>query len=60
VGGYKSAVTSAINGLRGQKGSPVWQRNYHEHVIRDEASYLKIAEYVQTNPLRWEDDIYHA
>ncbi len=37
----------------------VWQRNYYEHILRNEAAYLKIAEYIQTNPQRWEEDIYH-
>lgn len=36
----------------------LWQRNYHEHIIRNEASYLKIAEYIQTNPQKWLDDLY--
>ena len=38
----------------------VWQRNYYEHIIRNEDSYLKIAEYIQTNPQRWETDTYHV
>lgn len=58
VSGYKAAVTKQINLLRHVAGQKVWQRNYHEHVIRNEASYLKIAEYVQTNPLKWRDDRY--
>ncbi|CAH1083987.1 Y1_Tnp domain-containing protein [Candidatus Nitrotoga sp. 1052] len=37
----------------------VWQRNYYEHIIRNDEAYLKIAEYIQTNPQRWEEDIYH-
>ena len=38
----------------------VWQRNYYEHIIRSEDAYLKIAEYIQTNPQRWETDTYHV
>ena len=38
----------------------LWQRNYYEHIIRDEDSYLKIAEYIQTNPQRWQEDTYHV
>ena len=38
----------------------VWQRNYYEHIIRNEDAYLKIAEYIQTNPQRWETDTYHV
>jgi putative transposase len=38
----------------------LWQRGYHDHVIRDETDYLRIAEYVDNNPLKWELDVYHA
>ena len=38
----------------------VWQRNYYEHIIRNEDSYLKIADYIQTNPQRWEIDTYYV
>jgi putative transposase len=32
---------------------PVWQRNYYEHVIRNERELERIREYVATNPLKW-------
>ena len=38
----------------------VWQRNYYEHIIRNEGAYLKIAECIQANPQRWEEDTYHV
>ncbi|GMT48212.1 MAG: hypothetical protein IEMM0007_1778 [bacterium] len=38
----------------------LWQRNYYEHIIRDEKSYYQISEYIQTNPLKWQDDEYYA
>jgi len=34
----------------------VWQRSYHEHIIRDQKSYQKISEYIKSNPSRWEQD----
>ena len=34
----------------------VWQRGYYDHVIRNKEDYLALAEYIQTNPLRWELD----
>lgn len=37
----------------------VWQRNYYEHIIRDENAYRKISEQIKTNPLKWQDDIYY-
>jgi REP element-mobilizing transposase RayT len=36
----------------------LWQRSYHEHIIRDEKSYEKIVQYVQNNPLKWVEDCY--
>ena len=53
---YKSAVTYAINSVRNTKGRPVWQRNYFEHIIRDEKDYDNIVEYIYQNPYNWETD----
>ena len=36
--------------------APVFQRNYYEHIIRDNQELLKIREYIKTNPLMWERD----
>ena len=33
---FKSAVTKSINTFRNTPGTPVWQRNYYEHIIRDD------------------------
>ena len=38
----------------------IWQRNYHEHIIRNEIDYYKIAEYIKNNPVLWKDDCYNA
>jgi REP-associated tyrosine transposase len=56
VGGFKSAVTKRIGELRGQPGTPVWQRNHFEHVIRNEKSLQGIRQYIVDNPARWEFD----
>ena len=32
----------------------IWQRSYHNHIIRDEKDYQKIWEHIDTNPLKWE------
>ena len=39
-------------------GQPVWQRSYHDHVIRNEADYLRIWSYIDTNPAKWREDCY--
>ena len=38
----------------------VWQRSYHEHVIRSEDDYLQIWEYIENNPAKWAEDRYYA
>lgn len=53
MAGFKSAVTKRINILRGMPGVPVWQRNYHEHIIRDEESLARIRRYIMDNPRQW-------
>ena len=41
-------------------GKPLWQRNYYEHVIRDERDYARVADYIVSNPLRWTEDEYYS
>jgi REP element-mobilizing transposase RayT len=53
VAGFKSAVTVRINQSRAMPGVPVWQRNYYEHIIRDDESLNRIRKYIVENPLRW-------
>ena len=59
VRGFKARCTHAVNKIRQTPGTPVWQRNYYEHIIRNEADYNRIAEYVATNPRRWMEDSLH-
>jgi putative transposase len=56
IGRFKMTSAKRINEVRGTQGVPVWQRNYYEHVIRDERSFGRIEEYIQTNVLSWEMD----
>ena len=37
-------------------GTPVWQRNYWDRVIRDDGEHDRIAKYIQDNPLNWNGD----
>ena len=53
VRGFKTFSSRRINAWRQTPGTPVWQRNYYEHVIRNERELDKIREYIATNPLRW-------
>ena len=56
VRGFKSAATRLINQWRKSPSTPVWQRNYYEHIIRNEDELQDIRKYIQNNPLRWEAD----
>lgn len=56
IGAFKSAVTKRINKLRNTPNAPVWQRNYYEHIIRNEKDYLRIYEYILNNPAKWQED----
>ena len=59
VRGFKSSVTIHINKIRQTPRHPVWQRNFYEHVIRNDADYNRIADYIATNPQRWAEDTLH-
>ena len=41
-------------------GSSIWQKMFHDHVIRDEAGYLKIWNYIEGNPSKWEEDCFYV
>jgi putative transposase len=56
VAGFKSIVTKRINLLQSTPGKPVWQRNYYEHVIRDDRDLDRIRSYIHNNPLQWTHD----
>lgn len=53
---FKSATTKRINRLRGTPGAPVWQRNYYEHIVRDDESLGRIRQYILNNPAQWASD----
>jgi len=59
VGAFKSAATNAIHRLPDATDDPVWQRNYHEHVIRHAREYHQIRAYTLTNPARWLRDTFY-
>ncbi|MCX7839650.1 MAG: transposase [Anaerolineae bacterium] len=56
IGNYKSVTARRINTIRHTSGAPVWQRNYWEHIIRDENEMNRIREYIINNPANWGTD----
>jgi REP element-mobilizing transposase RayT len=53
---FKSISTRKINRIRSTSGAPLWQRDYYEHIIRDEDELARIRTYIVNNPLQWELD----
>ena len=58
---FKSITT--VEYIRGVKNSgwppfnaKIWQRSYHDHIIRNQQSYVNISEYIINNPMKWKDD----
>jgi REP element-mobilizing transposase RayT len=57
VSGFKSITTKRINELHNTPQKPFWQRNYYEHIIRNDRSLNAIRRYIQNNPLIWQYDM---
>ena len=61
VGAFQSITTvNYINGVKSKKwksfDKKLWQRNYWEHIIRNENEFIKISEYIRNNPVNWDKD----
>lgn len=56
VRAYKSAVTYAVNSAQNMRGAILWQKNYYEHVVRNDRELNNIGWYIINNPLNWQLD----
>ncbi|WP_019504434.1 transposase [Pleurocapsa sp. PCC 7319] len=59
IGAFKTVSTKKINLIRNAPGSSVWQRNYYEHIIRNQKSLNNIRQYIINNPISWNVDQLH-
>jgi len=50
---FKARVTVGANRDADTAGTPIWQRNYYEHIIRGDAALDRIRRYIDANPARW-------
>ena len=57
IAGFKSITTKRINQIHNTPGQSIWQRDYYEHIIRNERELNRIRRYVINNPARWTYDI---
>jgi REP element-mobilizing transposase RayT len=58
VGYLKMNASKQIHSLNPLE--TVWQRSFHDHIIRNERDYERIWDYIDTNPLKWEDDCFYT
>lgn len=56
IGSFKAASTRMIHEVDPEL--KIWQRSFYDHVIRNEKSYGKIWYYIETNPIKWEEDCF--
>ena len=49
---FKGSITKQI-------GKSIFQKSFHDHIIRDQADYLKIWNYIETNPAKWQEDCFY-
>ena len=56
VAQFKAVTTKRIHRLSGPEGLSIWQRNYYEHLIRNDRDLERIRDYIEANPSRWAHD----
>lgn len=59
IRGFKTFSARRINQRQKVSGVPVWQRNYYEHIIRNETSLQRLQQYIHNNPFSWQEDQLH-
>jgi hypothetical protein len=59
VGRFKMVSSKRINEFRQSPGTKLWQRNYWEHIVRNETELNRIRKYIHNNPAQWELDKLH-
>jgi REP element-mobilizing transposase RayT len=62
VGAYKSIAANGCLNIFKSKNEhmgKLWQRNYYEHIIRNEFAYYNISKYIINNPIKWEEDRFY-
>ena len=57
IRGFKSAVTTAARKIHADFA---WQSRFHDHIIRNDEAYLKIANYIENNPFTWAEDKFYT
>jgi len=53
---YKYQSTKQVNSVMDSPGAQLWQRNYYDHIIRNDKEHARIYAYIASNPIHMEDD----
>ena len=57
-------ISTIVNQFKGyatrQVGFPIWQKLFHDHIIRNHEEYLQIWQYIDENPAKWTEDRYYV
>jgi len=57
-------ISTVVNQMKGhvtkQIGFSIWQKLFHDHIIRNETEYQKIWQYIDENPMKWAEDKYYC
>ena len=56
---FKSLSTHKIH-KTSNFNNKIWQTSFHDHIIRGEKDYLKIWNYIDTNPEKWKEDCFYT
>jgi REP element-mobilizing transposase RayT len=56
IGQFKSQVTKRLWAGIGLSGTPIWQRNYYEHVVRSDDEHHRTHLHIESNPANWLND----
>ncbi len=56
VGSIKAAISKRVNQARGLQGLTIWQRGFHDRIIRNEAELERTRTYIENNPANWATD----
>jgi REP element-mobilizing transposase RayT len=56
IGQYKSVVTKQINTIRKAAGKSLWQRDFYDHIGRNNKELFQIRQYIRNNPAGWDTD----
>jgi REP-associated tyrosine transposase len=56
IGAFKTISAKQINLVRSLPRTPIWQRNYYEHILRNQPELEKITQYMLSYPDNWVDD----